>query len=148
MRLRKYEIRMSVSKNLYDRIAQEAKYRDTKMANIAREKLAKHYLQHERSANSLEATTLPHENQTNTSIQTQILQTEKKLSTVSYKIEKQFELIHERTNLVIAMLDQFYFDLMKLFPNIPKQLLLAATSTAHQRHAEWLETIKKILKER
>jgi hypothetical protein len=51
-------------------------------------------------------------------------------------------------DFVIAMLDQFYFDLMKFFPNIPKQLLLAATSIAHQRHTEWLETIKKILKER
>ncbi len=144
MRLKKYEIRMSVSKNLHDRISQEAKYRDTKMANIARERLAKYYFQDERIAKPLETTNTQQENYTNKT-STQTMETEKKLFSGITRIEKQFELVQEQMEFVVIMLDRFYFDIMKFLPNIPEELSLAAVSIAHQRHIGWLETIKQIL---
>ena len=146
MRLRKYEIRMSVSKNLYDRIFQEAEYRDTNMAFIAREKLIKHFHQHEKFVNSSITSDHHHTSQTSKTIQSQVVQTEKKLFSAISKIEKRFELVHEQIGLVITILDRFYFDLMKFLPDIPNELLSVAISIAHQRHNDWIGTIEKILK--
>jgi hypothetical protein len=148
MRLKKYEIRMSVSKSLHDRISQEAKYRDTKMANLAREVLARYYFQPERNAISLETSNTQQENKINKTIQIQIMQTEKKLFSAISKIEKRFDVAHQQTDLVVTMLDRFYFDIMKFLPNIPNQLILAAESIAHRRHADWLDAIKKIFRKR
>ncbi len=146
MRLRKFEIRMSVTKNLYDRIFQEAKYRDTKMANIAREKLAKHFFQHEISSDPLEETNIQLEDRLNKIIQTQLTRTEKRLFSAISKAEKQFELIQEQMKFFAVMIGQFYLDLMKFIPDVPEELILAAIATAQKRHADWLKTIEKILK--
>ena len=145
MRLRKYEIRMSVSKTLYDHIFQEAKWRDTNMANIVREQLAKYYFQRESITNSHETSNIQQENHSNKTISKPSMETEKKLFSAVSKIEKRFELVNGQIDLVIAMLDRFYFDIMKFLPNIPEELSLAAVSIAHQRHIGWLETIKQIL---
>ena len=97
MRLKKFEIRMSVSKNLYERISQEARYRDTKMANIAREKLAKHFFQHEISANKHVALGIQQKDQLNENLQLQLARTEKKLFSGISKTEKTIR-VSPRTN--------------------------------------------------
>ncbi len=146
MRLRKYEIRMSVTKNLYEKISLEAKYRDTKMANIAREKLAKHFLQHEILANPVETADNQQEVQINRMIQAQFMRAEKKLFSAIAKIENRFALIQEQIRFFTAMLDLFYFDLMKFLPDIPEELICVAIASANLRHSKWLESVENILK--
>jgi hypothetical protein len=148
MRLRKYEIRISVTKNLYDRISQEAKHRDTNMAFIAREKLIKHFIQHEKLANLPVTSNIQLDSPINKTIQSQLIQPEKKLFSAISKIEKRFKLVYEQIDLIVTMLDRFYFDSMKFLPDIPNELLSVAISIAHQRHNDWLKTIKKVLKNR
>jgi hypothetical protein len=139
MRLRKYEIRISVTKNLYDRIAQEAKIRDTKMATVAREKLAKHFIPQEKLVN--------HHGVSNTSqesnvINANLIKIEKQLSSAVSRIDSLLDSSQEQMRFFITMIDRFYFDLMKYLPDIPEEFTHVAEVTANLRHSRWLEMIK------
>lgn len=143
MRLKKYEIRISVTKNLYDRIALEATNRDTKIAAVAREKLAECFIS--KIVNPLLISNNPQENQTNHIIYAELIKTEKQLSSAASRIESLLALSQDQMKFIVTMVDQFYFDLMKYLPDIPKQLALVADTTAKLRHRQWLETIKNII---
>jgi hypothetical protein len=139
MRLRKHEIRISVTKNLYDRIAQEAKIRDTKMATVAREKLAKHYIPQEKLVSHHEVSNTFQDNNV---IHAKLIKIEKQLSSADSRIDSLLDLSQEQMRFVITMIDWFYFDLMKYLPDIPEEFTHVAEATAKLRHSRWLEMIK------
>jgi hypothetical protein len=145
MRLRKYEIRIYVSKNLYDSISLAAINRGTKMSQVAREKLTECSLPKKENVYPCNSDSQQQENQNNKTVTSSLTKIEKQLTKIISNIDPNPSFAQDHLKLLITMVDQFYFDTMEFFPNIPEKLTNAAASYAKQRHTQWLEKIRKIL---
>jgi hypothetical protein len=145
MKLKKYEPRITVTKKLYHYILQEADNRNAKMATVAREKLAEYFMPPEKPIHRLQASNNSNEYQDYKIILASLLKTEKQLSSVALRIESLLAFSHERVDFLVTMIDQFYLDLMRYFPEIPEEFVHAAESNAKLRYNHWLKTITAIV---
>ena len=141
MKLKKYELRITVTKNLYHHILHEADNCNAKMATVAREKLAEYFMPPEKPVHRLKTSNNTNEYQDYKIILARLLKIEKQLSSAALRIESLLTFNQELVDLLIMMINQFYFDSMKYFPEIPEEFAYVAESYAKLRHHNWLEAV-------
>ena len=71
-----------------------------------------------------------------------LARTEERIELVINDLEKKIEKTNQKLDLLVAMIDQFYLDLMQYFPQIPENFLTEAYGLAKLRHEEWLLVVK------
>jgi hypothetical protein len=145
MKLKNYEIKAYVTKDLHERIRLEALARHTKMSMIIRESLTKYFLLQEELASVIETPGNLGESHNGKIIHTLLARTEERIEMIIKELEKKLEADHEKLRRLVLMIDQFYLDLMQYFPNIPQNFTKEASTLAKLRHEKWLSIINEIL---
>lgn len=144
MSLKKYEIKTYATKDLYERVNQEATARRTTMARIMRDGLSEYFLLREEMANAISNPGTLGENHTGKIIHTLLARSEERLLLGLENIKQLIIRTQKQQEALITMLDQFYLDLMQFFPSIPRHTLSQAKALAIQRHQEWLTRINNV----
>ncbi len=144
MQLKKYEIKTYVSKDIYQRVTQEALARRSTRAKIIRDGLSEYFLLREEMASAVESPGKLGENHTGKVIHTLLARTEERMKIIVDHLEN--KVVENNTQLItlITMVDRFYFDLMRYLPKLPTELMNQAIATAKIRYEQWQEEVKKI----
>ncbi len=143
MQLIKYQIKTYLSKELYQRVVQEAALRKTTLSKILRDGLMEYFILREEMASAIESPGQLGENHTGQIIHTLLARTEERLALIVNQLEKKLHVTQVDLGFIITMLDQFYFDLMQYLPKLPSELAGHALALAKARHTKWRETIEK-----
>ncbi len=144
MQLIKYQIKTYLSKELYQRVTQEAALRRTTLSKILRDGLMEYFILREEMASAIESPGQLGENHTGQIIHTLLARTEERVALIVNQLEKKLGATHADLRFLITMIDRFYFDLMQYLPKLPIELTQNALATAKMRHEKWRETIEKI----
>lgn len=137
MQLIKYQVKTYLSKEMYQRVAQEAVTRKTTMSKILRDGLAEYFLLREEMASAIELPGHLGDNHTGQVIHTLLARTEERMALIVNQLEKNLAALHIHVNLLTIMVDQFYLDLMQYLPKLPPELTAQALATAKVRHEQW-----------
>lgn len=141
MQLKKYEIKAYVTKDIHQRISQEAANRNTTMANVIRDGIMQYFILREELATAIETPGSLGESHSGKIIHTLLTRTEERIAIMINQLEKHFLETQNRIQLITNMIDQFYLDLMRYLPNIPENMISSANEIARMRHNKWLKLI-------
>jgi hypothetical protein len=142
MKLKNYEIKAYVTKDLHERVRLEAVAKRTKMAMIIRDSLTQYFSIQEELVSAIETPGNLGDNNSGKIIHILLARTEERIELVINDLEKKIETTNQKMDLIVVMIDQFYLDLMQYFPKIPENFLTEAYGLAKLRHEEWLLVVK------
>jgi hypothetical protein len=144
MQLKKYEIKTYVSKDIYQRVTQEALTRRSTRAKIIRDGLSEYFLLREEMASAIESPDELSENHTGKVIHTLLARTEERIKLMIDHLENKVVKNDTQLKTLIIMVDRFYFELMQYLPKLPTELTSHAIATARVRYEQWQKEIEKI----
>jgi hypothetical protein len=146
MKLKNYEIKAYVTKDLHERVRLEALAKNTKMAMIIRDSLAQYFLIQEELASAIETPGNLGESHNGKIIHILLARTEERIELAINDLDNKLEETHQKLHLLVTMVDQFYLNIMQYFPKIPENFLADAQELAKLRHEEWFSITNKHLK--
>ena len=145
MKLQNYEIKINVTKDLYQRILQEASAKNSKMARVVRESVLQYFSLREELASSIEAPGDLGEDHNGKVIHTLLARTEARFELSISSLEEKLINMNDKLQFIISMVDRLCFDMMMYMPRLPENLVSEATARANFRYNEWMKAVKRFL---